>query len=278
MSVIRKLLQFRVATLNVHFFSDINGKSNVYHLAEILKSMSLDAIGLQEVRHTDQTVGASPERHYHFKLLSDLLQLPHTAFCNTAHEFGNAILSRFPLTSSINYYTETIANHNKRGMLAAKIDHEFFKDNNATLYVTHLDQISEEVRLKQMEQLEKNVENSNGFQMIMGDFNSLTFDDYSDDYFNIHIRDIRQRNSWEAPFNLLTDRMKKHGYSDCWRGMNKEAINDRVVTCVYKTRIDYIWKRGELKNGWKIYECKIFPTKSATDHNGILMTFTKSDY
>jgi endonuclease/exonuclease/phosphatase family metal-dependent hydrolase len=240
--------------------------------------MSFDVLALQEVLHTDKPLGVAPERHYHFKLLSDLLQLPHIAFCHTAHEFGNAILSRFPLTSSINYYTESFPNHNKRGMLAAKIEHEFFKDNNATLYVTHLDQISEQVRLKQIEQLEKYVCNSDDFQMIMGDFNSLTFDDYSDDYFNIHIHNVRKQNSWEGPFNLVTNKMKQNEYVDCWREMNKEAINDQVVTCVYKTRIDYIWRRGELKNGWKIDECKIFPTESATDHNGVLVTFMKNDY
>ncbi len=277
MSIIRNISKFRIATVNVHFFSDLKGQSNVHRLAQLLKPMSFDVLALQEILHTDKPPGAAPERHYHFKLLSDLLQLPYTAFCNTAHEFGNAILSRFPLTSSINYHTEPIPNHNNRGMLAVKIDNEFFKDNNATLYVTHLDQISEEVRLKQIEQFEKYVHNSDDFQLIMGDFNSLTFDDYSDDYFNIHIHDVRQRNSWEGPFNLVTNKMKQNGYSDCWREMNKEAINDQVVTCVYKTRIDYIWRRGELKNGWKINECKIFSTESTTDHNAVLMTFTKSD-
>ena len=269
--------QFRIATLNVHFFTDSNGESNVHRLAELLKPMALDVIALQEILHTDQPAGAAPERHYHFKLLSDLLQFPFTAFCCTAHEFGNAILSRFPLTSSVNYYFEAIGKHNQRGMLAAQIDNEFFKENDATLYVTHLDQTSEELRLKQIDHFEKYIHSSDGFQLIMGDFNALTFNDYSDDYFNIHIHDVRQRNQWEGPFNLVTEKMKANGYTDCWREMNKEAINDQAVTCVYKTRIDYIWRRGELKNGWKINECRIFSSEDTTDHNGVLMTFMKEN-
>jgi endonuclease/exonuclease/phosphatase family metal-dependent hydrolase len=277
MHTIRLLSQFRIATLNVHFFTDLQGESNVHRLARVLKPMSLDVLALQEALHTDEPSGLAPKNHYHFKLLSDLLQLPHISFCSTSHEFGNGILSRHPLNSIVKYRTEPVENrYHARGMLAVKIDNEFFKDNDAKLYVTHLDQISEQIRLKQINQFEKFVHGSDGLQLIMGDFNALTFDDYSDDYFNTHIQDVRQQNSWETPCNLVTNKMKENGYHDCWREMNKEATNDRVVTCVYGTRIDYIWKRGELQNGWKINDCRIFSTEDATDHNGVLITFEKS--
>jgi endonuclease/exonuclease/phosphatase family metal-dependent hydrolase len=276
MDIVKEISQFRLGTVNVHFFSDLQGQSNVHHLAQLLKPMSFDVLALEETLHTEKPPGASPERHYHLKLLSDLLDLPHLAFCNTAHEFGNAVLSRLPLKSSLQYHTESEGNHNGRGMLAIQLDNEFFRDNDATIYVTHLDQISEQLRLKQMNQFEKHVHGTGGLQLIVGDFNALTFDDYSDDYFNIHIHNVRERNSWEGPFNLLTNKMKENGYYDCWREMNKDAINDQVVTCVYKTRIDYIWRKGELKNGWKMNECRIFSTENATDHNGVLINFTKS--
>ena len=70
--------------------------------------------------------------------------------------------------------------------------------------------------------------------------------------------------------------MKENGFIDCWRERNKEARDDQAVTCVYNTRIDYIWRRGELKKGWTIDECRIFSTDEATDHNGILLTLTKT--
>ncbi|CAF1285126.1 unnamed protein product [Rotaria sordida] len=275
MNIIRKISQFRLGTLNIHFFTDLKGQSNVYHLAQLIKPMSFDVIGLQEVLHTDQPPGTVAEKYYQFQLLSDLLQLPYIAFCNTSHRFGNAILSRFPLKTNINYLTEVIENHDVRGMLAVQVNHEFFNDNDARLYVTHLDQLSEQVRLKQMEQFEKHIYDS-GLQLIVGDFNSLTFDDYSNDYFNVNIHDVRQRNSWENPFYLVTNKMKTNGYYDCWREMNKEYIDHQVITCIYKTRIDYIWRRGELKNGWEMNECRIFSTEDATDHNGVLVDFIKT--
>jgi endonuclease/exonuclease/phosphatase family metal-dependent hydrolase len=276
MAFAKQISQFRMGTINVHFFCNLKDQSNVHHLANLLNPMSFDVLAIQEALHTDKPPGVSQERHYHLKLLSELLELPHIAFCNTSYEFGNAILSRIPFTNSVEYCTEAVKDHSARGMLGIQLDNEFFKDNNATLYVTHLDQINEQLRLKQMNQFEEHIRDVNGLQLIAGDFNALTFDDYSDDYFNIHIHDVRQRNSWEGPQNLLTNQMKKNGYHDCWREMNKDAINDDVVTCIYKTRIDYIWRRGELQNGWKINECKIFSTENATDHNGILIDFIKT--
>ncbi|CAF1563738.1 unnamed protein product [Rotaria sp. Silwood1] len=270
-----KISQFRIGTLNVHFFTDSQGQSNVYRLAQIIKPMSFDLLAIQEALNTDQPSDVVSDRYYHFQLLSDLLQLPYTAFCHTSQGFGNAILSRFPLKNSFNYNTQKVENHYIRGMLAVQVNHEFFNDNDATFYVTHLDQLSEQVRLLQMKQLEEHVQVS-GLQLLVGDFNSLTFDDYSNDYFNVNIHDVRQQNSWEDPFNLVTDLMKTNGYHDCWREMNKEAINDQASTCIYKTRIDYIWRRGELKNGWEMNECRIFSSENATDHNGVLVNFTKT--
>lgn len=276
MSRDKYISQLRVVTLNVHFFTDINEQSNVHQLARLLKPMSIDILALQEVLHTNRDAHIAPERHYHLKLLSDLLELPYIAFCETVFEFGNALLSKFPMKNSTNYYADVGENLYKRGMLAVQIEHEFFRENNATFYVTHLDQIYEHARLKQIEQFEKYIQQNDNLQLIMGDMNSLTFSDYSDDYFRIYIDDIRQKNNWERPFELVTNQLKAYGFTDCWREMNNEAINDQAVTCIYKTRIDYIWKRGELKNQWEINECRIFSSENATDHNGVLISFTKT--
>ncbi|CAF4190358.1 unnamed protein product, partial [Rotaria magnacalcarata] len=271
----KNIAQLRIGTINVHFFTDSQGQPNVHRIAQLIKPMSFDLLAMQEVLRTDHPSTDTSEDGENFLLLSDLLELPYTDFCHTSQGFGNGVLSRIPLKNSAKYRTEKVGDHNARGMLAVQLDHEFFSDNNATLYVTHLDQLSEQIRLNQMNQFEKHVHDE-GLQMILGDFNSLTFEDYSDDYFNANIHDVRQQNAWEAPCNLLTNRMKTNGYRDCWREMNKEALNDQAITCIYKTRIDYIWRRGELNNGWIMSECKIFPSEDATDHNGVLVTFTKS--
>lgn len=276
MTIAKQLSSIRIATLNVHFFQDLKQVSNAQRLAKVLQPLSVDVLALQEAYHTEQPLGAARENRYYFKYLSNVLRLPHLAFGNTFNDFGNGLLSRFPLKRSVNYHTNKVEGHGKRAMLAVTIDHPFFEDNDATLYVTHLDQISENIRLEQLNLLEKHLNQSTGLRLLMGDFNALTLDDYSEDYFRRRIRDVRQLNSWEPPVDLLTKQMKENGYEDCWRQMNNDALDERAITCAYGTRIDYVWKRGELKNGWNMDECRIFSSKDATDHNGILLTMTKT--
>ena len=276
MTIAKQLSFIRIATLNVHFFQDLKQLANAQRLAKVLQPLSVDVLALQEAFHTEQPPGIARENRYYLKYLSKVLQLPHLAFGNTYNDFGNGLLSRFPLTRTVNHHTNKVEGHGKRAMLAATIDHPFFQDNDATLYVTHLDQISEQIRLEQMNLLEKHLNQSTALQLLVGDFNALTLEDYSEDYLQRRIRDVRQENSWEPPLDLLTKKIKENGFEDCWRQMNKDALDQRAITCAYGTRIDYIWKRGELKNGWKIEECRIFSSRDATDHNGILLTMMKT--
>ena len=278
MSMINKLsqLRLRMATLNVHFFTDFRGRSNVYPLVDVLKPLSLDVIAVQEAFHTDQPPGRGPMAHHFLTLLAKLLDIPHIAFGSTVREYGNGVLSRFPLKSSTSYRSEKLDGQNVRGMLAVKVDHDFFHEHQATLYVTHLDQISETTRLTQWDSFEKRMDSSDRLRLIMGDFNALTIGDYSDEYFRKNIRDVRKQNDWESPQDALTTKIKASGYHDCWREMNKDTIDEPAVTCAYGTRIDYIWRRGELAHGWSANECQIFPSENATDHNGVLITFAKS--
>ena len=148
MTIAKQLSSIRIATLNVHFFQDSKQVSNAQRLAKLLQPLSVDVLALQEAYHTEQPPGAARENRYYFKYLSNVLRLPHLAFGNTFNDFGNGLLSRFPLKRSVNYHTNKVEGHGKRAMLAVTIDHPFFEDNDATLYVTHLDQISENIRLE----------------------------------------------------------------------------------------------------------------------------------
>lgn len=276
--VLQRVVSLRIATLNVHFFQDAKERLNVFQLANLLEPLELDVLAVQEALHTDQPEGAAKQNRYHFRRLAQLLNFPHLTFCNVANDFGNGLLSKYPITKTNCFLTEDVEGHNGRGMLAARIDHPFFEDNQATLYVTHLDQIDEDVRLTQMQSLEEQISSNSDEQLrlIVGDFNALTFEDYSADYFRQRIRDVRERHGWEPPFDRLTKTLKQNGYEDCWRWANPECIDERAMTCAYQTRIDYIWKRGTLKHGWTIEECRIFPTHDATDHHGVLITLSKA--
>ncbi|CAF2745258.1 unnamed protein product [Rotaria sp. Silwood2] len=177
--------------------------SNFHGLAQLLTPLSLDVLALQEALHITESSDTTFNTHSDLNLLSKLLQLRYVTFGAAARDaFGNALLSQYQ-------------------MLAIQCEDQFSKGNDATIYVIHLDHMKEQFRLTQINEFEKHVQDSDGFQLVVGDFNSLTFDDYSDEYFDTNIRKIRDQNSWETPYNLVINEMKENVYRDCWREMNK---------------------------------------------------------
>src|SRR4051794_20775459 len=83
-------VRLRVLTYNIHSGSDILGRLRLNEQAEVILGTTPDLVLLQEVSSRDQA-----ER------MRSLLQLPHLAFgaarVSSAGEFGNAMLSRWPL-------------------------------------------------------------------------------------------------------------------------------------------------------------------------------------
>ena len=67
--------------------------------------------------------------------------------------------------------------------------------------------------------------------------------------------------------------MKEQGFEDIWRETNPELQD--VSSCRYGTRIDFIWQRGKLKNGWSVKSCDIVPSRGATDHDLVVCIFEK---
>lgn len=265
----------RIISLNVHFFQDLSGNSNEQRIGKILKSFDADIVAFQEAFHTELDEGETLPNRYHLRNLSKFLNLPHRAFCDVSQGFGNGLLSRFPLKHSESYFAEKIRAERRRGMLEVTVEHPFFDENQAKLYVVHLDQIKESTRLEQWKIFEKYLQNNSKLQLLMGDFNALSLDDYSRDYLNRFINEVRSKNSWEPAVEFLTQRIKAAGFIDCWRETNRDVRDENSITCAYNTRIDYIWRRGSFSSNWKMKFCQIFPTNEATDHHGLIVQFDK---
>ncbi|CAF1296355.1 unnamed protein product, partial [Adineta steineri] len=117
-----------------------------------------------------------------------------------------------------------------RGLLQCCLD----GFDNLTFAVTHLDHIEEDVRLEQIQYFKPYEQN---IDILMGDMNSLTRNDYSDDYYR----------------NIVAD--------------------EQIVTRVYGTRVDYIFVHPRVNERWNLTECSIIDTKGVNDHNGVLTEF-----
>lgn len=113
-------MRFKVVAWNIH--KGIGGVDRRYDLervADVLSGQAPDIALLQEVAE------GMPSTRFHdqAEMLSELLDLPHIAY-GPEHRFkmggyGNAILSRFPLTD-IHHVDLTVGTRKKRGVISAR--------------------------------------------------------------------------------------------------------------------------------------------------------------
>jgi endonuclease/exonuclease/phosphatase family metal-dependent hydrolase len=171
--------------------------------------------------------------------------------------FGNAILSKYQIQGAENHKIE-IENNEIRSLVLLKTPY-------FNLNVTHLDVISEEVRLKQYEKMLKLMDHKKP-NIFMGDFNSLRFEDYSKENWR-NIEKVRKEKNWELPQTDLIREVEKSFY-DVWSNSTDQEVSG---TCRFNTRIDYIFISKE--NNFKIQEFKRIVNDEISDHYPLFMKF-----
>jgi exonuclease III len=247
---------FRIATLNVFEWKTENRiDNNVSALIELLKPLNLDCLAMQEVKQDNN-----------LKQLMYALDMPHKSFSESyKNNTGECFISKNRIIKQQRVYTDG------RSMLSIQIDHSFCKTNNVQFLVTHLDHIYEKSRFQQLKYMSSKLFCDNGVSLLLGDLNSLCQQDYSQDYLQ-KIVQSRAKALWELPKFDVIKLVQDLGFSDCWRELNDDVWDDQVSTCRFGTRIDYIWRKGALKN-WKLSECQIVNTQGASDHEMVMATF-----
>ncbi|CAF2587029.1 unnamed protein product [Rotaria sp. Silwood2] len=253
---------FRIGTVNVHLFMHpVTCRSNAKELASILGSLNLDVLAVEEVKND-----------YDWTLLCNDLGLGHSVF-GASHRlsYGNAIASRHPIIEHSNQTSKRDFDGGYRAMLQCRFggSHPFVQ--NRRFAVTHLDHLNEDDRLIQIKEFSPHSHNIN---VLVGDMNSLTQNDYSNKYFREAVAEKRKKAEWEMPrfelTQLLTDTW---GFQDAFRYVNPKLQDKQVATCPYGTRIDYIFLHPLSNDEWSLKECFIVDTYQATDHNAVVATF-----
>ena len=90
----------RIATYNVHRCRGLDGRTRPDRIAAVLREVSADVVALQEV------VGAGPRGGGHLEALGAALGMGWVmapARLLRGHLFGNAVLSRFPITEHVHH-------------------------------------------------------------------------------------------------------------------------------------------------------------------------------
>lgn len=191
------------------------------------------------------------------KKIADHLNMQYVYSRGYQPAYGNALFYRFKEKYSINTKKLFLNDEEKDLRSAAGIE---IDDLGLTVYTTHLDHRFESLRLKQLDVLKSSIGNTPS--IVCGDFNSLCFEDYTAPLMK-EITDDRIRSNWEIPYPDVYNSMAKD-YIDTWRSQND---NLDPATCVFDTRIDFIWVHNTVK--CNIKRSKITEALYFTDHNGI---------
>jgi endonuclease/exonuclease/phosphatase family metal-dependent hydrolase len=167
----------RVMTYNIHRWEGQDGRIDVSRLANVIRSVGADVVGLNEVLHPVTSNART------FNLLADLADClgMQYAFGPSGWEdygpawqgpVGNALLSRYPLTGVSNTWLPRAPSTKRRSLLGATLDDGPAK--GLTGYVTHLDHLFEGTRMLQIAGVLRRMgEHSPHF--LCGDFNTPGF-------------------------------------------------------------------------------------------------------
>jgi endonuclease/exonuclease/phosphatase family metal-dependent hydrolase len=157
--------EVKVATYNVHRWTGVNGRSapDAARAGFVISELDADVIALQEVLRPDEdddplkTLCAALGLHYVFAVTR----------IHRRGELGNAILSRFPITTC-SVLDISHSRIEKRGILAAQ-----FSDDKRSLSVmaTHLSLV-DRTRQRQVSSLLKHPHLNSGPAVLLGDMNA----------------------------------------------------------------------------------------------------------
>jgi endonuclease/exonuclease/phosphatase family metal-dependent hydrolase len=158
-------LKIKVLTYNVHSCIDINKKRSLYRIGALVKSVSPDIAGLNEIeKHSFRTYFINQPKKIARLASMDYFFGP-TLKLGPFGLFGNGILTSKKISNVQNFPLP--GNREPRCCLKVQLD---VPGGPVTVLVTHLGLAGGE-RLQQLAELVRIIESSPGPLILMGDFN-----------------------------------------------------------------------------------------------------------
>lgn len=232
---------FRVMTYNIHHGAGLDGRVDLARLAAVILSERADIVALQEV---DKGVARTDRRDLPAELaaLTGLRCVFSNNFNFQGGEYGNAVLTRFPVLSATNLHYTMLRPNEQRGLLQVRLDVE----GHEVLFMnTHIDYRGDDAeRLMNVRQIQSVVASQPGKSVILcGDFNSTP--------------------------DSRTHQMMRGQWEDVWELVGQGSGFSYPATGASK-RIDYVWisKASAIKpsTAWVV-------NSSASDHLPVCVEF-----
>ena len=228
-------LRLRILSYNIHHAEGVDGKLDVPRIAQVILSVDPDLVALQEVdKNTIRTGKVNQDIE-----LSRLTKMNCVFGSNITFQggqYGNAILSKFPIIKNKNFLLPNVDSGEQRGLLQSQI--QISNKENVLFFSTHLDhRRSDTERLASAKAINQIISLDNKSPAILaGDFNDVP----------------------DSPT------LKELG--KVWLRTNKKIL--RTIPASKPSRqIDYIFVQP--KERWKIIESQVLDEDIASDHRAI---------
>lgn len=232
---------FRVMTYNIHHGEGLDGKVDVKRIAAVIQNERADIVALQEV---DKGVQRTGRRNLPAELAA--LTGMTCVFSNNFHfqggEYGNAVITRFPVLTATNTHYQMLRRNEQRGILQLTLA---VRGHDLIFMATHLDYHGDDAeRLRNVSEIRALAERHPGTPVILcGDFNTTP--------------ESRVHQRLAESFN---DAWEQVGSGEGWTFPARQP----------RKRIDYVWVA---KTGNVTPLSAHVPTSDASDHLPLVVTF-----
>jgi endonuclease/exonuclease/phosphatase family metal-dependent hydrolase len=224
---------FRVMTYNIHQGFNAGQVPSLDNLVDVISRESPDVLVLQEVVRGWMI----DEQHDSLGVLAERLGMPYVFGPNIGDLYGNAILSRFPMTDvkRVHFAVQPSVRHQPRGAVGVRI-------GDVLVVTTHLDDVSDSSSIRQ-EQVRTILREWDGekIAIIAGDMNA-------------------------EPGDLEMSLFSEAGYGDLAEPAGATTTMDDPPK-----RIDYIWGIGVISSN-----PHTVMALGASDHRAVVVNVTKS--
>ena len=224
---------FRVMTYNIHQGFNAGNVPSLDNLVDVISRESPDVLVLQEVVRGWMI----DEQHDALGVLAERLGMPYVFGPNIGDLYGNAILSRFPMTDvkRVHFAVQQSLRHQPRGAVGVRI-------GDVLIVTTHLDDIADSSSIRQ-EQVRTILREWDGekIAIIAGDMNA-------------------------EPGDLEMGLFSMAGYGDLAEPAGPTTTMDDP-----QKRIDYIWGIGVIGSN-----PHTVMALGASDHRAVVVNVTKS--
>lgn len=164
-------IRVRILSYNIHHAEGIDGRLDLNRVANVIRDADPDIVALQEVDSKARRSGSVDQAAE----LARLTEMHFTFGANIPLQggnYGNAILSKFPILASTNHLLPRLRDGEQRGVLQASLQVDSL-GKPLTLFATHFDHRGpDDERLKSAEQINRLAGDlRDGPALLAGDMN-----------------------------------------------------------------------------------------------------------